>query len=78
MDEHEEAVRQTARRLRAADTARDKARDEHVDAVLAALRAGRPPTAIVDLSPFTATHLRKLARDNGIPPASKRRRAPGI
>jgi transposase InsO family protein len=76
MDDELEAVKQSGRRWSAADRARDRIRDEHFADVLAALRAGQPPTVIADLSPYTATHLRKIARDHGIPPASKRRRRP--
>ncbi len=77
MGEHEEAVERTARHLRSASRARDKAREEHITAVLDALRAGRPPTVIAGISPLTATRLRQIARQAGIPPASKRR-SPGI
>ena len=75
MDDELEAVKQTGRRWSAADRARDKARDEHFTAVVAALKAGRTPTDVSDLSPFTATHLRQVARDAGIPPAVKGKRA---
>jgi hypothetical protein len=71
MDEQDEAVRQTGRRLRAADRARDRAHNEHIDAVLNALRAGRPPTGVADLSPLSAARLRQIARDAGVPPATK-------
>jgi hypothetical protein len=75
MDDELEAVTQTARRLRSADKARDKARDDHIDAVLVALRAGQPPTEIADRSPLTAARLRQIAREAGIPPATKGRRS---
>jgi hypothetical protein len=73
MDDELEAVRQTGRRYTSADKARDKARDEHFAAVVAALRAGEAPTDVADLSPFTATHLRQVARDAGIEAPAKRR-----
>ena len=76
MDDELEAVAQTGRRWTAADKARDRARADHFGAVLAALRAGKPPTEIAKRSPFTATHLRQIARDNGIPPATKGKRQP--
>lgn len=72
MDDHEAAVKATGRRLRGYD----KARDEHVAAVIAALRAGHRPTDVASWSPFTAAYLRKLAREAGIPPARKGGRPP--
>ena len=76
MDEHEETVRTTAQRLRRAQSALDTAKEQHIAAVLAALRAGRPPMRVAELSPFTDTRLRQLARDAGIPPAKKGKRVP--
>ena len=73
MEDELEAVKQTARRYTAADKARDKARDEHFTAVLTALRAGKAPTDVSDLSPFTSTHLRQVARDAGIEAPARRR-----
>jgi hypothetical protein len=75
MDEHEEAVKATARRVRRAQTSLEAAKEQHIAAVLAALRAGRPPMKVAELSPFTDTHLRQLAREAGIPPAVKGKRA---
>lgn len=75
MDEHDEAVKATAQRLRRAQSALDTAREQHIGAVLAALRAGRPPMAVADLSPLTDTRLRQIAREAGIPPAVKGKRA---
>lgn len=75
MDKHEEAVAATARRLRRAQAATERAKEEHITAVLDALRAGRPPMRVAELSPFSDAHLRQLARDAGIPPAVKGRRA---
>jgi hypothetical protein len=66
MDEYEEAVRSTGRPLRQAK----KTRQAHIDAVLAALRAGKRPTDVASWSPFTAAYIRKLARGAGIPPAT--------
>jgi hypothetical protein len=37
--------------------------------VVAALRDGVPPTEVVQLSPFSATYVRILAREHGVPPA---------
>ena len=68
-----EAVHQTGRRYIAADRARDKAREKHFAAVIAALQSGKAPTDVSDLSPFTATHLRQVARDAGIEAPATRR-----
>ena len=74
MDEHDEAVKATAQRLRRAQSALDAAKEQHITAVLAALRAGRPPMGVAALSPFTDTRLRQIAREAGVPPAVKGKR----
>jgi hypothetical protein len=74
MDEHEEAIRASTRRYRRTEAAHEESRKASTADVIAALRAGLPPTKVADLSPFTATHVRKLARDAGIPPATKGKR----
>ena len=71
MDEHEEALRASTRRYRRTEAAHEESRKASVADVIAALRAGVPPTKVAELSPFTATHVRKLARDAKIPPARK-------
>jgi len=71
MDDHEEALRASTRRYRRTEAAHKESREASTADVLAALRAGMPPTKAAGLSPFTATHVRKLARDAGIPPARK-------
>jgi len=71
MDEHDEAVKATAQRLRRAQSALDAAKEQHVAAVLAALRAGRPPMGVAGLSPLTDARIRQIARKAGIPPARK-------
>jgi hypothetical protein len=71
MDEYEEALRVSARRYKRTDAAHEESRKAATADVIAALRAGMPPTRVAELSPFTATHVRKLARDAGIPPARK-------
>lgn len=60
-------------RYRRADKAREAAHDEVVAEIIAALKAGEMPTEVAAQSPFTAAHVRKLAREAGIPPAK-----PGI
>ena len=76
MDEYEEAVKATAQRVRRAQSGLTAAKEQHIAAVLAALKAGRPPMRVAELSPFTDTHLRQLAREAGIPPARKGKRSP--
>jgi hypothetical protein len=71
MDEHEEALRTATRRYKRTEAAHEESRKAATAEVIAALQAGLPPTKVSDLSPFTATHVRKLARDAGIPPARK-------
>ena len=50
-------------------TAQEEARQETISAVIAALRANVSPTEVARLSPFTATYVRRLAREHGVPPA---------
>lgn len=69
MSDHEETVRAATRRYRRTEAAHEQARAEAVEAVLAALRAGDRPTDVTAWSPFTATYVRRLAREAGIPPA---------
>jgi len=73
MSEHEAAVKSTGQRLRRAEKTADTARDQHIAAVIAALKDGERPTDVAEWSRFTATYVRDLARDAGIPPASRRR-----
>ena len=73
MDEYEEALKASTRRYKRTDVAHEESRKASTADVLAALKAGVPPTRVAALSPFTATHVRKLARDAGIPPARKGR-----
>jgi len=71
MDEYEEALKASTRRYRRTKAAHDESRRESTADVVAALKAGVPPTRVANLSPFTATQVRKIARDAGIPPARK-------
>lgn len=68
-DPREQLVAAT-RRYRTAEAAQDKVRQETIAAVIAALRANVSPTEVVRLSPFTATYVRRLARDHDLPPAA--------
>lgn len=58
------------RRYRRTEAAHEEARLGAIAAALAALRAGVSPTEVERLSPFSAAYVRKLARDEGIPPAA--------
>lgn len=69
-----------AKALEAATRRYDETAEEHersraaaAEAVLAALKGGVPPTTVAELSPFTATYVRQLARSKGIPAATTRR-----
>lgn len=65
------ALDKSTRRYRETEEAHAQARDAVVDAVVTALRAGHRPTDVVERSPFTAAHVRKIAREHGIGPARK-------
>lgn len=67
MDEYEASVRRTGRKV----AAHKRERADHIAAVIDALKAGRRPTEVASWSPFTPAHLRKLARDAGVPPTAK-------
>ncbi|GAA1395416.1 hypothetical protein GCM10009662_07420 [Catellatospora coxensis] len=58
------------RRYRKTEADHDEARRGAISAALAALRAGVGPAEVERLSPFTGAYLRKLAREEGIPPAA--------
>lgn len=66
-----DALDESTRRYRETEAAHEEARQAVVDDVLTALRAGKRPTDVVEHSPFTAAHVRKIARDNGIEPAPR-------
>lgn len=70
-DEQDElkALDSATRKYRQTEAAHEKARGEAVTAVVAALRADVPPTVVAARSPFTAAHVRTIAREHGIPPA---------
>ena len=73
--EHEDAVRATGRVSDRRDKQAEEARQRHISAVLAALKAGERPTDVASWSRFTATYVRKLARDAGMPPAPPGRKS---
>jgi len=66
MSQHEQAIREAARRYQQTEEAHERARDELVSAVVKALQAGERPTDVTNWSPFTAAYVRKLARKHGI------------
>jgi hypothetical protein len=74
MDEHEKALDALAgstRRYRRTKKAHEEATEATIADVVAALRAGARPTDVVAHSPFTAAHVRSIAREHGIEPAKK-------
>ncbi len=46
------------------------ARQDLIEAIVHALREGVGPAEVQRLSPFTSAYIRKLARDNDVPPAA--------
>jgi hypothetical protein len=58
-------------RYRATEADHEQARQAAIVAVIDALRASIGPTEVTRLSPFTDAYVRKLARENGIPPAPR-------
>lgn len=48
----------------------EKARQEVIAAVVNALREGELPTKVAEASPYTAPHVRKIAREHGIEPGT--------
>jgi hypothetical protein len=65
-----DALRAAASRYRDTASDHEKARLAAIEAVLSALKAGITPTEVERLSPFTGAYVRRLARENGIPPAA--------
>jgi hypothetical protein len=59
------------RRYRASEAAHEEARQEVIEAALEALRSNVTPTEVEKLSPFTGAYIRRLAREQGIPPAAR-------
>ena len=67
MNQHETRVRAGTRLYRDTETAHNQARSALVDAVVDALKAGENPTEVTKWTPFTAAHVRGLARRHGVP-----------
>jgi hypothetical protein len=72
-DEHVAAIETATSRYNEAAAALEQARRKAADAVIAALRDKVPPTTVTEKSPFTATYVRQMAREAGIPAATTRR-----
>ncbi|WP_154080457.1 hypothetical protein [Streptomyces mobaraensis] len=68
MDEMQ-VLDQATRHYRDTEEAHEAARQQAVEAVLTALRAGKRPTDVADRSPFSPAYVRRIARENGIAPA---------
>lgn len=56
---------------KATEAAHERARENALIAVVAALRAGATPGAVTAAGPFTDAYVRKIARDNDIGPAKR-------
>lgn len=67
MNQHEARVRAGTRLYRDTETAHNQARSALVDAVVDALKAGQNPTEVTNWTPFTAAHVRGLARSHDVP-----------
>ncbi|WP_367134486.1 MULTISPECIES: hypothetical protein [Streptomyces] len=68
MDEMEALVEAT-RRYRETERAHEEAREDAIEAVVSALRAGKRPTDVADRSPFSPAYVRRIARDHEVEPA---------
>lgn len=66
-----DALDESTRRYRETEEAHERSRKDVTTDVVAALKAGKRPTDVVEHSPFTAAHVRKIARENGIEPAPR-------
>jgi hypothetical protein len=70
MTELREDLKAKTLRYRETEAAHEQAQKDVQAAILAALRGGVGPTEVERLSPFTAAYIRRLARAEGIPPAT--------
>ena len=71
MSDPRQVLSRAAEQYRKAQQRTEQARQVLTDAVIAALRAGIPPTDVAALSLFSDAHVRVLAREHGIPPAPR-------
>jgi hypothetical protein len=59
------------RRYQRTEKAHKESRKAALDAVIAALKAGKKPAEVERRSPFTGAYIRKVAREQGIPPDAR-------
>jgi hypothetical protein len=57
---------QSTSRYRKTEKAHEESRTAVIADVIAALRGGERPTDVADRSPFKASYIRRIARENGI------------
>lgn len=63
--------------LKPLEERREALREKASQLAVQLLRAGIPPTEVANHAPFSAAHLRTLARIAGIPPAKRGRKGEG-
>jgi len=63
------ALDASTERYEATKAAHDEAREDTINKVIAALKAGATPTEVANRSPFTGAHVRTIARGAAIPAA---------
>jgi hypothetical protein len=61
-----ETLDAATRRYRRTEKAHKESRDAAIEAVIAALKAGKRPAEVERRSPFTGAYIRKIARERGI------------
>lgn len=66
-----DALAAATRLYKKLETDQEAARQAVEDAVVAALRAGLPPSEVEQLSPFSSTTIRTIARKHKIPAATR-------
>ncbi|MBB6172252.1 hypothetical protein HNR23_002312 [Nocardiopsis mwathae] len=72
VDEALDALSKSTLRYQRTEKEHEKSRETSIADVVAALRAGARPTDVVNRSPFSPAYVRKLAREHGIEPATKK------
>lgn len=61
-------LREATRRYRRAEAAMVQRREELHTAVISALMSGERPRDVVEMTGLTTEHVRRLAREHGVPP----------
>jgi hypothetical protein len=69
VDDIRDQLRKASARYVKTGREHDAAQAALMTVVAAALLEGMSPTEVVEMSPFSAAYVRKIARENGIPPA---------